>query len=240
MNNTFLEKYGWFLFSLLLLSLLVSAYFIIPGFQTFLDEAWNILWNEDHEEIQAYFKEYGLWGPLAIIVFIVLQMFLIVFPTWIPIIVAVLAYGFWPGVLINLIGIGISSTLGYRIGDKLENTLFKNFMSNKKMDKMHFWIHQYGFWTVVLFRISPFLSTDSISFMAGIFEMNYKRFMMATFTGMIPLTLAVGYFATDFERLESGLYWVGGVGLALYGVYIYLDMRRRRKKLSIKKSPGKS
>lgn len=188
-----------------------------------------MLWNEDHEEIQAYFKEYGLWGPLVIIIFIVLQMFLLVFPTWIPIIVAVLAYGFWPGVLINLIGIGISSTLGYWIGDKLEDAVFRKILSNKKMDKMNFWIHRYGFWTVVLFRISPFLSTDSISFIAGIFEMDYKRFMFATFTGMIPLTMAVGYFATDIERLESGLYWIGGAGLVFYGIYVFLDYTRRKK-----------
>lgn len=229
LSTSFLQKYSSFIISGLLLLALVLAYFTVPSFQAFLDDVWRILWNEDHEEIQAYFKEYGLWGPLAIIIFIVLQMFLLVFPTWIPIIVAVLAYGFWPGVLINLIGIGISSTLGYWIGDKLEDTVFRKFLSNNKMDKMKFWIYHYGFWTVVLFRISPFLSTDSISFIAGIFEMKYKRFMMATFTGMIPLTLAVGYFATDFERLESGLYWVGGAGLVLYGIYVFIDYTKRKK-----------
>lgn len=188
--------------------------------------------SEDHDRIQKYFKDFGFWGPVAIVVFIVLQMFLLFFPSWLPIIVAVLAYGFWEGVLINLIGIGIASTLGYYIGDKLENTLFQNFMSKKKSEKMNFWISNYGFGTVVLFRISPFFSNDSISFIAGIFNMNYKKFMAATYAGMIPLSLAVGYFSKDFDRMEEGLYWVGGVGFVLYAVYIYLDYKKRKKKSS--------
>lgn len=227
---SYLSKYISFIISGFLILGLVLAYFLIPSFQAFTDEAWSIIWNEDHQEIQDYFKRYGLWGPLAIVVFIVLQMFLLVFPTWIPIIVAVLAYGFWPGVLINLIGIGLSSFIGYRIGDKLEDKVFRGFMSHQKMEKMRFWIHHYGFWTVVLFRISPFLSTDSISFLAGIFEMDFKRFITATYVGMIPLTMAVGYFASDFERLEDGLFWIGGAGIVLYGIYVYMDYSRRKKR----------
>lgn len=186
--------------------------------------------SEDHERIRAYFENFGAWGPIAIILFIILQMFLIVFPSWLPIIVAVLAYGFWAGVAINLIGVGVASTLGYFIGDKLESTVFRSFMSKKKSQKMKYWIHNYSFITVVLFRVSPFFSNDGISFIAGIFGMNYRRFMTATYAGMIPLSLAVGYFSQDIERLENGLYWIGGVGFVLYVVYIYLDHKKRKKK----------
>lgn len=186
--------------------------------------------SQDDNRTQQYFRDFGFWGPIAIIIFIVLQMFLLFFPSWLPIIVAVLAYGFWWGILINLIGIGIASTLGYYIGDKLENSVFNNFMSKEKSKKMRFWITNYGFGTVVLFRISPFFSNDSISFIAGIFDMNFKKFMAATYAGMIPLSLAVGYFSQDFDRLEKGLYWVGGVGFVLYAIYVYLDYKKRKKK----------
>src|SRR5690625_291390 len=189
LSTSYISRYISFIISGVLILGLVLTYFLVPSFQAFTDETWAIIWREDHQEIQEYFTRFGLWGPLSIVVFIVLQMFLLVFPTWIPIIVAVLAYGFWPGVLINLIGIGLASIIGYRIGDKLEDKVFRGFMGRQKMDKMRFWIHHYGFWTVVLFRISPFLSTDSINFLAGIFEMDFKRFITATYVGMIPLTL---------------------------------------------------
>jgi len=82
---------------------------------------------------------------------------------------------------------------------------------------------------VVLFRISLFFSNDAISFIAGIFRMRYRKFMMATYAGMVPLSFAVAYFSQDIDRLENGLYWIGGVGAVLYGLYIYMDQKKREK-----------
>lgn len=227
--KSFLQKYFSFILSLGILLGLGVLYFSYMPFQEFLDQSWEVLWSEDQERIQEYFKSFGFWGPLAIIIFIVLQMFLLVFPSWLPIIIAVMGYGFWLGILINLVGVGLASTLGYFIGKKLKGAIFNGFISKNKHDKMKFWITNYAFWTVVLFRISPLLSNDGISFIAGIFGMQFKRFMIATFTGMIPLSIAVAYFSQDMERLENGLYWIGGIGIVIYGIYIYLDYKKRKK-----------
>lgn len=229
MANFNIQKYAAFIISGVLLLGLILTYFTYEPFHEFLQDTWQILRSEDKERVHEYFKNFGLWGPLAIIVFIILQMFLLVFPSWLPIIIAVLAYGFWGGILINLIGIGIASSLGYFIGDKLEDTFFNNFMSNKKFEKMQFWISNYAFGTVVLFRVSPFFSNDGISFIAGIFGMDFKKYLAATFTGVLPLSIAVAYFSEDFEKLEQGLYWIGGVGAVLYGFYIYIDYKKRKK-----------
>ena len=94
---------------------------------------------------------------------------------------------------------------------------------------MDFWIHNYSFGTVVLFRISPFLSNDGISFIAGMVQMGYKKYILATLLGIVPLTLAIAYFSESIETLKSGLYWVGGGGLIIYAVYIYLDYKKRKK-----------
>ncbi|UZH55665.1 TVP38/TMEM64 family protein [Salinimicrobium tongyeongense] len=226
MSKSFFQKYLSFFLSGSIILFLVILYFTHSPFQESVKEAWEVLLSEDRDRIKDYVKQFGIWGPLAIVVFIVLQMFLIIFPSWLPIIVGVLAYGFWIGVLINLIGIGLASTIGYYIGKKFKNV----FVSDKKYEKMKFWIENYSFGTVVLFRVSPFFSTDAISFIAGIFRMNYKKFMLATYSGMIPLTLAVGYFSTDIDKLENGLYWVGGAGAVLYAIYVYIDYHKRRKK----------
>ncbi|WP_424494550.1 VTT domain-containing protein [Salinimicrobium sp. GXAS 041] len=153
----FLQKYLSFILSGAIILGLVGTYFYYEPFQAFVDQTWSILMSENHEKTKEYFKDFGFWGPVAIIVFIILQMFLLIFPSWLPIIVAVLAYGFWWGVLINLVGIGIASSLGYYIGDKLENTIFRSFMSKKKSDKMKFWITKYLFWNGCTFQDLPFL-----------------------------------------------------------------------------------
>jgi len=222
-----LSKYLSFYLSGFILLCLVLCYFLIPSFQEFLDQTINVILEEDKERTREYFKQFGIWGPLAIIVFIILQMFLIIFPSLIPIIVSVMAYGFWLGLLISLTGFVIASTLGYYIGKQLKNAFLIRIIGEDKMKKMNFWISNYSFGTVVLFRISPFLSTDAISFIAGMMEMSYKKFIYATLTGMIPLSIGVGYFSEDISKLEDGLYWLGVVGLVSYGIYVYIDHKKR-------------
>ncbi|HEY9185047.1 MAG TPA: VTT domain-containing protein [Salegentibacter sp.] len=186
--------------------------------------------NGNEEYTQEYFKDFGVWGPVAIIAFIILQMFLIVFPSWLPVIIAVRAYGFWWGILLALTGVVIASTIGFYIGKSFKGIFLTRIFGEKKMEKMDFWISNYAFGSVVLFRISPFLSNDAISFIAGMLHMKFKKFMMATLTGMVPLSIAIGIFSEDISRLKSGLYWIGGVGLIAYVIYIYIDYSKRRKK----------
>jgi len=190
--------------------------------------------SEDRDRTREYFKQFGIWGPLAIIAFIVIQMFLIIFPTILPIIIAVMAYGFWWGILISLIGIVIASSIGYYIGLNLKRRFINKILGEKNLEKMMFWITNYSFGIVILFRISPFLSTDAISFIAGMLKMDYKKYMLATLTGMIPLAIAIGYFSEDISTLEDGLFWIGGVGFILYAAYVFLDYRRKHKGIKIK------
>lgn len=229
MSKSFFKKYVSFLLSGAVILGLGILYFTFAPFQAAVIEAWNILTSGDQDRINQYVQQFGIWGPLAIIVFTILQMFLIIFPSWIPIIVAVMAYGFWWGVLISLTGIALASTIGFYIGKKLKGSIVGSLLSKKNYKKTEYWIKNYAFGTVILFRISPFFSNDGISFLAGIFGMNYKKFILATFTGMIPLALAIGYFSANLDRLEEGLYWIGGIGTLLYGVYIYLDHKKRKK-----------
>lgn len=182
MAKSFFGQYLSFILSGILILGLVALYFYDPRFREGAKEAWRVLLSEDREIIGKYVDQFGIWVPVAIILFIVLQMFLIVFPSWLPIIVSVLAYGFWWGILINLIGVGVASTIGYHIGKKLKGV----FLGKKKFEKMDFWVSNYAFGTIILFRISPFFSNDAISFIAGIFKMSFKKFILATYTGMIP------------------------------------------------------
>ncbi|MDT0650304.1 TVP38/TMEM64 family protein [Autumnicola edwardsiae] len=227
MNN--FSKYSSFTLSAFIILCLVAGYFVFPAFQEFIDETVKVILRGNKEETHAYFKEFGAWGPIAIILFIILQMFLIIFPSWLPVIISVMAYGLWLGILISLTGVMLASAIGYFIGIKLQKPL-QGVIGEDKLKKMDFWISHYAFGSVILFRISPFLSNDSISFIAGMLQMNFKKFMLATFCGMFPLSIAIGYFSEDISTLENGMYWIGGAGIVAYGIYIFIDYRKRRKK----------
>lgn len=208
---------------------LVIAYFTYPPFGDFINESWDILLSKDEERIRDYFKSFGFWGPVAIVVLMILQIFLVIFPSWLPMIVAVLAYGFIGGVLISVVGVFLASSLGYAIGRLLGEDNLAKVLGKKKNKKVNNMVEEYGFWAVALFRVSPFLSNDAISIIAGMLTMGYRKFILATLTGITPLAIAIGYFAEDPDTLKNGLYWIGGAGLVGYGIYVYVDYTNRKK-----------
>lgn len=212
-----------------ILAALIIFYFAHQPFQQFINETWNILWSEDKDRISAHFESFGFWGPIAIIIVMILQIFLVIFPSWLPMIVAVLAYGFWGGALISITGVFCASSIAFYMGKWLGEDHLEKIMGKSKNKQVEYWVSEYGFWTIAIFRISPFLSNDAISIIAGMLSMKYRKFIFATLTGITPLAFAIAYFAQDIDKLKNGLYWIGGAGILIYGIYVYIDHRKRKK-----------
>lgn len=190
----------------------------------------------DEEALAQWFAQFGFWGPLSIILFMVLQMFLIVFPSWLPMIVATAGYGPVWGVVISVAAVVAASTVGYLIGHFFGPWARDTLFDEKQETQVQQLVEHYGFGIVVLFRLSPILSTDAISLVAGLLGMNYWRYIAATLLGITPLAIGIAYFAKDLERLKEGLYWLGGIGLLLYGVYIWMDRRDKRQRAKKEKT----
>ncbi len=225
-TNSFLQKYWPWLTAGGFISLVLLCYFFVPAFQDFLQETWAVLMSKDEEKIGHYFKGFGLWGPLLIVVLISIQMFLIIFPNVLLVVVSSLAYGPVWGTIISLIGNIAASSVGYGIGNAFSSKARKAF-NEQKLKKMQRLLDRYGFGAVAIFHLCPFISNDAISIATGLSKMNFMKFMLATLTGAIPFTIVIAWFGRETGTMISGLYWVGGFGLAIYFLYVWLDHRKR-------------
>lgn len=228
MKATKIAKYGSLYFTLAIVLVLVGLFFIYPPFQDSMKELWNALMSGNQQEISSVIKSFGAWGIAAIILIIILQMFLVVIPSWLPMIAAALVYGTFSSILISSTGVFLASTIGYSLGLGLSENALHKFISDKTFDKLNYWVSHYGFLSIVLFRVSPFLSNDAISVLAGGLKMNYIKFITATMIGIVPLATAIAFFASDIETLKTGLYWIGGAGIVFYGIFVFIDHKKRR------------
>jgi uncharacterized membrane protein YdjX (TVP38/TMEM64 family) len=212
--------------SISIIVLLVGAYFLFPGFQEQINEAYQIFTSDDRERITEYVQQFGAWGPVVIILTMIAQMFLFVVPSWLLMIVTVLAYGKFWGVVLSIAAVFVASTVGYFIGRGLSENTLNRLIGEENEKKLEDTLHQYGVGAVVIFRLAPFLSNDAISFVAGILNMSYWRFIAATLAGITPLAVLIAYFSEDTERLKSGLVWVGAISLMGYIGYIIYDKNK--------------
>lgn len=230
MQKSKLIKYSSLLLTGLLIIGFVVAYFISDSFQTSIQDFWQVMWSGDQEKMSNEVESFGIWGAVIIILLIILQMFLVVFPSWLPMIVAALVYGTIPSILISSTGVFLASSIGFVIGRQIGDSTIHNYMKQKTLDKLEYWIGNYGFWSIVIFRVSPFLSNDAISVIAGGLKMKYLRFISATMLGIIPLATAIALFAENISTLKNGLYWIGGGGVIIYAIFVYVDHKKRKNK----------
>jgi uncharacterized membrane protein YdjX (TVP38/TMEM64 family) len=215
--------------SLVLVGALVAAYFVSTDFQQFVDEAYQVLTSGDKGRITNWVDQFGFWGPLVLVFAMVAQMFLLVIPTVLLMVISVVAYGPVWGTLIILAGVALASSIGYGIGAYLGPVLVNRLIGEKTEQKMEKYLDEYGSGAVIITRISPFLSNDAISFVCGLVRMGYWKFIRATMIGILPLTLLIAYLGESNDRLMNGLIWVSAVSLVGFIAYIIYDRRKSKK-----------
>ncbi|MCB2408681.1 TVP38/TMEM64 family protein [Hymenobacter lucidus] len=221
------------------LLVLVACYFLWPAFQTTAKEAFTVLKSGEQEQVSAWIQQFGLWGPVVIVAAMVLQMFLVVVNVVLLILVAILAYGPWWGSLLALAGVVTASSVGYWIGHSAGEALVDRLIGEKNEQKMVREVQRYGTWAVVIARLSPALSDDAVSFVAGVARLGYWRFLAATVAGVVPLIALLAWLGENSDRLKTGLWWVSGVSLLLFGAYVWWDKRRAKAEPETT-APGKN
>ncbi|WP_419212068.1 TVP38/TMEM64 family protein [Maribacter sp. X9] len=213
--------------SIALVGGIVACYFFIPSVQQFIDTAWDVLTSDDEQRIKAWVSGFGWFGPIVLILAMVVQMFLIVIPTIALMVVSILAYGPLWGSIIILIAVFAASSVGYFIGRYLGKTLILKLLGKKTENKIEDFIEDYGFWAVIVTRLNPFLSNDAISFVGGVLKMTYWKFIGATMVGILPLTIFIAIVGKSTDQLKTGLLW--GSLFSLLAFVCYILWKKYRK-----------
>lgn len=206
----------------------MTSYFLIPEVKEFLDEAWSVLTSDDEERVQKWVSGFGWLGPIVLVLAMIAQMFLLVVPSILLMVVSVLAYGPIWGSIIIIASVYAASTVGYFIGSYFGDTIVKRIIGKKSEKKVASFLDDYGFWAVIVTRLNPFLSNDAISFVGGLLRMGYWKFMGATLVGIAPLTAFIAIFGKSIDELKMGLLWGSVISLLAFGAYIWWDKKHKK------------
>ena len=210
-----------------LAALLAGLYFVWPGYQSFVDEAYRVLGSGDRARVEEWVKGFGAWGFAVILALMFMQTVLAFLPSLVTMVVAVLAYGPVAGGALAWGGMLLTACFGYGIGRSLGPVTVDRLLGTKTERKMARFVDRYGVWAVIAARISPVFSTDAVSFAAGMAKMRFASFVLATAVGTLPLAGLVAYLGADIDRLKTGLIWVSVASLAVFVAYVAYDRRRR-------------
>jgi uncharacterized membrane protein YdjX (TVP38/TMEM64 family) len=229
-NRTEIKESKWpMIITGLIIAALVISYFIFPEFKQTITEGWHVLTSGDQQRISDWVSQFGFWGPVFIILAMVAQMFLLVVNAVLLMLVAIIAYGPVWGSVIAVVAVLVASTVGYLIGKSVGEAGVSKLIGAKAQRKVTDFMDEYGIWAIIIARISPFLSNDAVSFVAGFATMRYWQFILATIAGIVPLTILLAWLGENNERLKSGLIWVSVVSLVLFIGYVIYDKYFKNK-----------
>jgi uncharacterized membrane protein YdjX (TVP38/TMEM64 family) len=205
------------------------AYFFIPSVKSFLDEAWRVFTSNNENLMNEWVAQFGFWGPVVVVVAMVLQMFLIIIPSPLLMVMTILAFGPFKGSAILLVAIFAASSVSYFVG-KYFSSVVKKLLGSKTERKVAGFIEDYGFWTVIVVKLCPFLSSDAVGFVAGLVRMGYWRFIGASMLGSLPLIALIAYLGRDYETMKTALIWGSVISIVLFGGFVWWDKKIRKNK----------
>ncbi|MGF1451723.1 MAG: TVP38/TMEM64 family protein [Opitutales bacterium] len=212
-----------------LILIVLGCYFFVTPFHAFIDEAVEVLTSDDKERIEKWVQDFGWWGPVLIIGLMTAQMFLIVIPSFILMVASVLVYGRLWGALLAIVAVLVASTIGYYIGRALGAHTITRLLGERKERRVRKETDRYGLWAVVIARLSPLFSNDAISIIAGLLQMGFPKFILATLGGIVPLAALTAAFGKNTETMKTGLIWITAFSIIGLAAKIIYDKRINRR-----------
>ena len=226
--NVFDKIPGWII-PIVFAALVALAYVAIPPFHDFVDKAYRLIANERQDAFQQWIEGYGAWAPITLMALMLLQTIIPVIPSVAIMVAAVLAFGLVWGSVLSWLGLLAAACLAYVGGRLLGPATIYRLIGAKTENRLEAILDDYGMAGVVFARVSPALSTDAISFVAGLVGMRFGRFIAATAVGTLPLLLLIAVLARDFNTLERGLLIMSIVSAVMFVAYLGYQAWQKRQ-----------
>jgi uncharacterized membrane protein YdjX (TVP38/TMEM64 family) len=105
-------------------------------------------------------------------------------------------FGFWPGLILVLIGANIGSQLTFFLSRHLgEDFARKYIKSNSFTNKFSKNIEDKGYFLILLIRIFPIIPYNILNYTAGLTKIKHYDYTLATLLGTLPGKTTVAYLS---------------------------------------------
>ncbi len=148
----------------------------------------------------------GYWSIFLFLALMIIQSLIVPIPSELVLLCGGMLYGIWLGLLVGVIGSVLSGVVTFYIANKggrpiLESTGDHIGFADRFVIAMDKWIEKWGVWAIIVGRAVPVVMFDPISYAAGISNIRWKQYTLATFIGSIPRSI---FYAFLGVKLLSG------------------------------------
>ena len=204
-----------------------------------LREAATAAVRGDHADVREQIDRLGAAGPLLILALALLHA-VVFYPAEIVDAAAGFAYGFFPALVLMMVGWLLSGLLCWAIGRRVARPLFDRWFGAERFQRVERAIERGGPTLLLAMRLIPILPFSVVSYAAGAARVPAWRFVWTTALGYLPITALSVYFGTKLEGLSLTDPLVLGTALALLALLAVGHQVARRNPSSVRSESGKS
>jgi len=157
------------------------------------------------EDVQDYVNSFGYLGPIVIITLIILEVIIAPLPGVVIALGSGAAFGWLKGALYGYIGNIIGTIIAFMLSRHFGRPLAKRLIKGKKLDYYDKFFREkgvYGLWVAYMLPIFP---TDIISFVTGLSNIKFTKFLKIILIGYIPNMLILTFFGDRILRVGFSL-----------------------------------
>ena len=214
-----------------------AVYFTVPSFKTGINTAFATLSQFDTNAVIEYLRGWGAWAAVVSGVLMVLQSIAAPIPAFLITLSNAAIFGWVIGAVLSWSTAMIGAAVCFYIARGLGRDVVEKLTSKGAMASIDVFFERYGDKAILICRLLPFVSFDFVSYAAGLTNMNFWRFFIATGIGQLPATIVYSYvggtLSGGVRNMFIGLMCLFALSIVI-GIMkkIYNDKHKKEEELS--------
>ena len=210
--------------TLVCFAIFFAVYFAVPSFKSGINTAFATLSQFDTNAVIEYLRGWGAWAAVVSAILMVLQSIAAPIPAFLITLSNAAIFGWVIGAILSWSSAMAGAAVCFYIARGLGRDVVEKLTSKGAMASVDVFFERYGDRAILICRLLPFVSFDFVSYGAGLTNMGFWRFFVATGVGQLPATIVYSYVGGTLSGGARNLF----IGLmCLFALSIVIGIMRR-------------
>jgi uncharacterized membrane protein YdjX (TVP38/TMEM64 family) len=170
-------------------------------------------------------------GPIAPLFFLLLYSLgpTFFFPSWVLSVSAGISFGPLWGTILTLIGATTGATIAFSVARYLGRGAVARILKGRLKD-LDNRVENHGFQVIFILRLIPLVPFDVLDYMGGLSKIRTSDYILGTFFGIIPGTIAYVYLGHSMLDITSWTFAAAAGALVLLALMPFAYRRWKRNR----------
>lgn len=215
------------------LLVLFGVYYLVPGVKPKVNEALITISKLDTKAVITYLRSYGKMAAVVSFILMVLQSIAAPIPAFLITLSNAAIFGWVKGAMLSWSSAMAGAALCFFLARALGRDFVERLTSKGAMESVDVFFERYGKYAILICRLLPFVSFDFVSYGAGLTNMSFWSFFIATGVGQLPATIVYSYVGGTLtggaQKLFVGLLTLFALSIMIgIAKKIYNDKQKKK------------